>query len=47
VMNVLWIALLAVLVLLEKLTPVGRWIARAASIACIAAGAWLLVSPPQ
>jgi predicted metal-binding membrane protein len=47
VMNVLWIALLALLVLLEKLTPVGRSIARAAGIACIAAGAWLLVSLPQ
>ena len=47
VMNVLWIALLSLLVLLEKLTPVGRWIARAAGIACVAAGAWLLVSLPQ
>src|SRR6516162_3166814 len=28
VMNVLWIAALAVLVLFEKLTPIGRWIAR-------------------
>src|SRR5882757_8668873 len=43
VMNVLWIALLALLVLLEKITPVGRWIARAAGMACVAAGAWLLV----
>jgi predicted metal-binding membrane protein len=30
VMNVLWTALLALLVLLEKLTPIGLWIARAA-----------------
>ncbi|QOZ70037.1 DUF2182 domain-containing protein [Bradyrhizobium arachidis] len=44
VMNVLWIALLALLVLLEKLTPAGRWIARAAGIACVAAGVWLLTS---
>jgi len=42
--NVLWISLLALLVLLEKLTPVGRWIARAGGIACLTAGAWLLVS---
>ena len=47
VMNVLWIALLSLLVLLEKVTPFGRWIARAAGIACLVAGAWLLVSPPQ
>jgi predicted metal-binding membrane protein len=47
VMNVLWIAFLALLVLLEKLTPVGRWIAHAAGIACVAAGAWLLLSSPQ
>jgi len=43
VMNVLWIALLALLVLLEKLTPIGRWIARAAGVACIAGGAWMLL----
>jgi predicted metal-binding membrane protein len=42
VMNVLWIALLALLVLLEKLLSFGRWIARAAGIALMAAGAWLL-----
>jgi hypothetical protein len=46
VMNVLWIALLALLVLLEKLTPIGRWIARAAGAACVAAGAWMLLSSP-
>ena len=44
--GVLWIALLALLVLLEKLTLFGRWIARAAGIACVTAGAWLLVSLP-
>jgi predicted metal-binding membrane protein len=42
VMNVLWIALLALLVLLEKLLPFGRWIARVASVAFFAAGVWLL-----
>jgi predicted metal-binding membrane protein len=44
VMNVLWIAVLALLVLFEKLTPVGRWIARAAGVACMAAGAWVLLT---
>jgi predicted metal-binding membrane protein len=42
VMNVLWIALLALLVLLEKLTPFGVWVARAAGVACMAAGSMLL-----
>jgi predicted metal-binding membrane protein len=42
VMNVLWIALLGLLVLLEKLTPRGRLLARAAGIVCIATGAWAL-----
>jgi predicted metal-binding membrane protein len=42
VMNVLWIALLALLVLLEKLLVFGRWLARAAGFAFLVAGAWLL-----
>jgi predicted metal-binding membrane protein len=44
VMNVLWIALIALLVLLEKLTPIGLWIARAAGITCVGAGVWMLLS---
>ena len=43
VMNVLWIALLAVLVLLEKVMPQGRLVARFAGAAFIASGAYLLV----
>ena len=42
VMNVLWIAVLALLVLLEKVTPFGRWVARFAGVVFLAAGAWLL-----
>jgi predicted metal-binding membrane protein len=42
VMNVLWIALLAVLVLFEKLTAFGRWIARLAGCILAGAGAWML-----
>jgi hypothetical protein len=37
-----WIALLALLILLDKLFRFGRWIARAAGAAFLAAGAWLL-----
>jgi predicted metal-binding membrane protein len=47
VMNVLWIALLSVLILLEKLTPFGRWIARAAGVVWVAAGVWMLLVLPQ
>jgi predicted metal-binding membrane protein len=47
VMNVLWIALLALLVLVEKLAPLGRWVARAAGAGCVVAGAWMLSSPLQ
>jgi len=46
VMNVLWIALLALLVLIEKLTPIGSWVARAAGVACVLAGAWMLLPSP-
>jgi predicted metal-binding membrane protein len=42
VMNVLWIAALAILVLAEKVLPAGRWIARVAGLALVLAGAWLL-----
>jgi predicted metal-binding membrane protein len=47
VMNVLWTALLALLVLLEKLAPFGRWVGRAAGIVCVTAGAWMLLSLRQ
>ena len=41
VMNVLWIALLALLVLVEKVTSFGRLVARFAGVAFVAAGVWL------
>jgi predicted metal-binding membrane protein len=44
VMNVLWIAALAVLVMLEKIVAKGRVIARLAGTASIAVGAWLLLA---
>jgi predicted metal-binding membrane protein len=46
VMNVLWIALLALLILLEKLIA-GRWIPRTAGAVCVAAGTWMLLSSPH
>ena len=42
IMNLLWIAALSALVLVEKLVPFGRLVPRIAGIAFIAAGAWLL-----
>jgi predicted metal-binding membrane protein len=47
VMNVLWIALLTLLILLEKLIPFGRWVARGAGVACVVAGVWTLLYSPQ
>jgi predicted metal-binding membrane protein len=42
VMNLFWIAALAILVLLEKVVPFGRVVARVAGVAFIAGGVWLL-----
>jgi predicted metal-binding membrane protein len=43
VMNLLWIAVLAALVLAEKALPAGNWIGRAAGVAFVAAGVWMLL----
>ena len=43
VMNLVWIAGLAVVVLLEKLLPRGEWLARASGAAMLAGGGWLLM----
>jgi predicted metal-binding membrane protein len=43
VMNPLWIVLLALLVIMEKVTSFGRQIATLAGIVLVAAGAWLLL----
>jgi len=45
VMNLLWIAALAILVLLEKALPFGRIIGRVAGVAFIVGGVWLLLQP--
>jgi len=42
VMNVLWIAAIAILVLAEKVVPAGRVISRIAGAGLFAGGAWLL-----
>ncbi len=45
VMNLLWIAALAILILVEKVVPFGRMIARLAGLVFVAAGGWLMVHP--
>ena len=42
VMNLLWVAAMAVFVLVEKIGPAGLWVARAAGVAMIASGAYVL-----
>jgi len=42
-MNLLWIAALAILVLFEKLAPIGRLVARLMGLGFIVCGVWLLI----
>ena len=44
VMNLAWIAAIMVLVLLEKVAPYGRWIAKLAGSGALLAGAWMLAT---
>jgi predicted metal-binding membrane protein len=44
VMNLLWIAALALLVLLEKVAPWGEWLSRASAVLLAAAGALLIAA---
>jgi predicted metal-binding membrane protein len=47
VMNVLWIAAIAIIVLAEKIVPAGRLVARIAGTGFIATGVWLLATAPR
>ena len=42
VMNLLWIAALMILVLLEKVVPGARWLTRISGVAFIVSGLWLI-----
>jgi predicted metal-binding membrane protein len=44
VMNVFWIALIAIYVLAEKIIPIGRTLARVAGVALGLAGLWILAT---
>ncbi len=43
VMNLLWVAALTILVLVEKAAPHGEWTARISGVAMLAAGLYLLI----
>jgi predicted metal-binding membrane protein len=47
ILNLFWIAALAILVLLEKVLPFGRLLARLAGMAFVVGGAWLLLRSGQ
>lgn len=40
VMNLVWVALIAALVLVEKVAPRGQWVGRAAGLLLLGLGAW-------
>ncbi|MEQ8813838.1 MAG: DUF2182 domain-containing protein [Thalassobaculum sp.] len=44
VMNLLWVAGLALLVLAEKLLPRGEWVARVSGAAMAGYGVWMMVA---
>jgi len=44
VMNLLWVAAIAVFVLLEKLVTRGAWLARAAGLGLMAWGVWVIMA---
>lgn len=43
VMNLLWVAIIAIYVLVEKVMPQGQWISRAIGLLAIAAGVWIII----
>jgi predicted metal-binding membrane protein len=44
-MNVLWVVLLAVFVLTEKILPHGDWFGRAGGLVLVGLGAWMALAP--
>lgn len=43
VMNLLWVALIAGYVLVEKVVPAGQWVSRAIGLLTVGWGVWLLI----
>jgi predicted metal-binding membrane protein len=46
VMNIFWIAVLSLIVALEKILPLGRWLSLTFGLALIFWGGWVLTRPP-
>ncbi len=44
VMNLLWIAALAVFVLIEKIAPAGEWVSRTAGALLLVWGVWMVLT---
>jgi len=44
VMNLLWVALIALFVLIEKVAPRGIWISRFTGVILVVAGIWVIFS---
>ena len=44
VMNLLWVAAITVLVLLEKVVPKGLWLGRVAGVALVGWGIWMALA---
>jgi predicted metal-binding membrane protein len=42
VMNLLWVAIIAAFVLVEKVAPAGHWVGRAAGLLLIGYGVWMV-----
>jgi predicted metal-binding membrane protein len=44
VMNLLWVAIIAGVLLIEKVTPTGFWLGRGIGVLLIGAGVWMAVT---
>ena len=44
IMNLVWIAGLAIFVLVEKVAPYGHWVARVSGLLFVAAGLYVMVA---
>jgi predicted metal-binding membrane protein len=46
VMNFVWVTMLAVWILFEKILPYGKWLSRGGGAVALMWGLWLLASGP-